>query len=111
MDSIMIRHIFNNIISNAIKYSSKNIIFELDEIENKEIKFTIKDQGIGIPHEEIKYLLDPFYRASNRGVVKGTGFGLSIVKRFVELHKGKLLIESVVDKGTIVTITLPYLQT
>lgn len=111
MDSIMIRHIFNNIISNAIKYSSKNIIIELNEIDNKEIEFKIKDQGIGIPHEEIKYLLDPFYRASNRGAVKGTGFGLSIVKRFVDLHKGTLLIESVVDKGTVVTITLPYLQT
>ncbi|MFV8339609.1 PAS domain S-box protein [Flavobacterium sp. LB3P21] len=111
MDSIMIRHIFNNIISNSIKYSSKNIIIELNEIDNKEIEFTIKDQGIGIPYEEIKYLLDPFYRASNRGAVQGTGFGLSIVKRFVDLHKGKLLIESVVDKGTVVTITLPYLQT
>ena len=111
MDSIMIRHIFNNIISNSIKYSSKNIIIELNEIDNNEIEFTIEDQGIGIPHEEIKYLLDPFYRASNRGAVKGTGFGLSIVKRFVDLHKGKMLIESVVDKGTVVTITLPYLQT
>ncbi|MFV8322802.1 PAS domain S-box protein [Flavobacterium sp. LS2R12] len=111
MDSIMIRHIFNNIISNSIKYSSKNIIIELNEIDNEEIEFTIKDQGIGIPYEEIKYLLDPFYRASNRGAVQGTGFGLSIVKRFVDLHKGKLLIESVVDKGTVVTITLPYLQT
>ncbi len=111
MDSIMIRHIFNNIISNSIKYSSKNIIIELNEIDNKEIEFTIKDQGIGIPYEEIKYLLDPFYRASNRGTVQGTGFGLSIVKRFVDLHKGKMLIESVVDKGTVVTITLPYLQT
>lgn len=111
MDSIMIRHIFNNIISNSIKYSSKNIIIELNEIDNTEIEFTIKDQGIGIPHEEIKYLLDPFYRASNRGTVQGTGFGLSIVKRFVDLHKGKMLIESVVDKGTVVTITLPYLQT
>ena len=111
MDSIMIRHIFNNIISNAIKYSSKNIIIELNEIDNNEIEFTIQDQGIGIPHEEIKYLLDPFYRASNRGAVKGTGFGLSIVKRFVDLHKGKMLIESVVDEGTFVTITLPYLQT
>jgi PAS domain S-box-containing protein len=111
MDSIMIRHIFNNIISNSIKYSSKNIIIELNEIDNTEIEFTIKDQGIGIPHEEIKYLLDPFYRASNRGTVQGTGFGLSIVKRFVDLHKGKMLIESIVDKGTVVTITLPYLQT
>jgi PAS domain S-box-containing protein len=111
MDSIMIRHIFNNIISNSIKYSSKNILFELKEIDNKEIKFTIKDQGIGIPHEEIKYLSDPFYRASNRGTIQGTGFGLSIVKRFVDLHKGKFLIESVVDKGTVVKITLPYFQT
>ena len=111
MDSIMIRHIFNNIISNAIKYSSKNITIELNEIDNKEIEFIIKDQGIGIPNDEIKYLLDPFYRASNRGAVQGTGFGLSIVKRFVDLHNGKLLIESVVDKGTTVTIILPYLQT
>ena len=109
MDSIMIRHIFNNIISNSIKYSTKNIIIELNEIDNKEIEFAIKDQGIGIPYEEIKYLLDPFYRASNRGAIQGTGFGLSIVKRFVDLHKGKMLIESVVDKGTVVTITLPYL--
>ena len=49
MDSIMIRHIFNNIISNSIKYSSKNIIIELNEIDNNEIEFTIEDQGIGIP--------------------------------------------------------------
>jgi PAS domain S-box-containing protein len=109
MDSIMIRHIFNNVISNALKYSNKNIVFELNEIDNKEIEFTIKDKGIGIPHEEIKYLLDPFYRASNRGTVQGTGFGLSIVKRFVDLHKGQLLIESIVNKGTTVTIILPYL--
>jgi PAS domain S-box-containing protein len=110
MDSIMIRHIFNNIISNALKYSNKNIFFELNEIENEEIEFTIKDKGIGIRNEEIKYLFDPFYRASNRGAVQGTGFGLSCVKRFVDLHNGKMLIESVLYKGTVVTITLPYLQ-
>jgi PAS domain S-box-containing protein len=110
MDSIMIRHIFNNIISNAIKYSDKNITIDINDIDNKGIKFIIKDQGIGIPYEEIKYLLEPFYRASNRGAVKGTGFGLSIVKRFVDLHKGQLLIESIVNKGTTVTIILPYLH-
>ncbi|WP_366184697.1 PAS domain S-box protein [Flavobacterium ovatum] len=112
MDAIMIRHIFNNIISNAIKYSSynKKITITLDETNNKEVKFTIKDRGIGIPQEEIKYLLEPYYRASNIGTVKGTGFGLSIVKRFIDLHKGIILIESVVDKGTKVTIILPYLQ-
>ncbi|MBX9889468.1 MAG: PAS domain S-box protein [Flavobacteriaceae bacterium] len=110
MDSIMIRHIFNNIISNAIKYSDENITIDINDIDNKGIKFIIKDQGIGIPYEEIKYLLEPFYRASNRGAAKGTGFGLSIVKRFVDLHKGQLLIESIVNKGTTVTIILPYLH-
>lgn len=108
MDAIMIRHIFNNIISNAIKYSTKNITIDLTEIDNKKIEFVVKDQGIGISDDEIKYLLDPFYRASNSGEVQGTGFGLSIVKRFVDLHKGQICIESVVDKGTSVTITLPY---
>lgn len=112
LDVLMMRHIFNNIISNAIKYSCENkkITIDVDEVDNKEIKFTIKDLGIGIPSEEIKYLLEPFYRASNRGAVKGTGFGLSIVKRFVDLHKGHILIESVVDNGTKVTIILPHFQ-
>ena len=110
MDAIMIRHIFNNIISNAIKYSNedKKITINLEEINNTEIKFSIKDKGIGIPQEEIKYLLEPFYRASNIGTVKGTGFGLAIVKRFVNLHNGHILIESVVDQGSKITIRLPF---
>ncbi|SHG30578.1 PAS domain S-box-containing protein [Flavobacterium segetis] len=112
MDAIMIRHIFNNIISNAIKYSSetKKITIDMDETNNKEIKFVVKDKGIGVPNEEIKYLLEPFYRASNIGTVKGTGFGLSIVKRFIDLHNGNILIESTLGKGSKITIILPYLN-
>ena len=109
MDSIMIRHILNNIISNAFKYSHEDITINLFQIKNDRIHFIIEDNGIGIPKNEIKYLLDPFYRASNKGQVKGTGFGLTIVKRFVDLHNGEMLIESIVDKGTKVSITLPYL--
>lgn len=112
MDVLIIRHIFTNIISNAIKYSCENkkITIDIDEVVNKEIKFIITDRGIGIPSEEISYLLEPFYRASNHGAIKGTGFGLSIVKRFIDLHKGQILIESVVSEGTKVTIILPYFQ-
>ena len=108
MDAIMIRHIFNNIISNAIKYSTEDVEIHLEEAEKKYIKFKIIDTGIGIPKKEMKYLLDPFYRASNSGTAKGTGFGLSIVKRFVHLHKGKMHIASIVNKGTTITIQLPY---
>jgi signal transduction histidine kinase len=106
----MIRHIFNNIISNALKYSSKDITIAMHETAHKEIKFIIKDKGIGIPSEEIKYVLEPFYRASNKGTAEGTGFGLSIVKRFIQLHKGQILIESIIKKGTTITIILPYLK-
>jgi PAS domain S-box-containing protein len=110
MDSVMIRHVFNNIISNALKYSSKDITVDVNETADKEIKFIIKDKGIGIPSEEIKYVLEPFYRASNKGTAEGTGFGLSIVKRFVHLHKGQILIESIIKKGTTITIILPYVK-
>jgi len=62
---------------------------------------------VGIPSDEIKNLSEPFYRASNVGKTKGTSFGFSIVKRFVSLHKGQISIESVLDQGTKVIITLP----
>jgi PAS domain S-box-containing protein len=112
MDAVMIRHIFNNIISNAIKYSpeSKKITIDVHQINHDKIQFDIEDQGIGIPAKDIQYLLEPFYRASNIGEIKGTGFGLSIVKRFVELHKGELTIKSELLKGTKVTIILPLLK-
>ena len=110
MDPIMIRHIFDNLISNAIKYSpeNKSINIDIDQVNENEIVITLQDQGIGIPENEIKYLLEPFYRASNTGSVKGTGFGMSIVKRFIELHKGKIAIKSVLEQGTTVAVTLPF---
>ncbi|WP_016990946.1 PAS domain S-box protein [Flavobacterium sp. ACAM 123] len=110
LDPIMIRHILNNLISNAIKYSaeSQKININLDQINNTEIKIIIEDHGIGIPKDEIKYLFEPFYRASNIGNMKGTGFGMSIVKRFVNLHNGHIHIESIINKGTKITIILPF---
>jgi signal transduction histidine kinase len=99
-------------LSNAIKYSPESEIITIciDEINTHEIQIIIEDQGIGIPPEEIKYLLEPFYRASNVGTVKGTGFGMTVIKRFVELHHGRIFIESVLHKGTKVSIVLPHLQ-
>ena len=70
------------------------------EDENEFIKFTIKDNGIGIPREDINNLFEPFFRAQNTTGIKGTGLGLSIVKSYVELHKGKISLESEPGKGT-----------
>ncbi|MFH0865436.1 MAG: PAS domain S-box protein [Bacteroidota bacterium] len=111
LDRDIIRHIIGNIISNAIKYSgnSRKIIFSASE-SNNQIVFEVTDYGIGIPSEELKHLYEPFYRASNVENIKGTGFGLSIVKRFVDQCSGEIKIVSEKDKGTCVTVILPILK-
>jgi PAS domain S-box-containing protein len=107
-DPEIIRHVFGNIISNAIKYSgeSKKIIFNVTEEKDK-IIFNVIDYGIGIPEEDQKFLFEPFHRASNVEAIRGTGFGLSIVKRLVDLLYGEIEIISEPGKGTSVTIKLP----
>ena len=111
-DKEIIRHIFGNVLSNAIKYSgnSRTVNFHVSENAD-EITFKIIDFGIGIPEKEKKSIFEPFQRASNVDNIQGTGFGLSIVKRFVEMHNGKVEIKSEVNKGTTVTIKLPLINT
>ena len=108
-DETLLRHILNNILSNAVKYSGheKQIDFSVI-IDNDKIIFTITDHGIGIPAEDLKYIFEPFHRASNAELIKGTGLGLSIVKRCVELHEGSIEIKSTIDKGTIVIVKIPF---
>lgn len=116
-DETLLRHILNNLLSNAVKYTGdlKQIDFTAT-IENKEesggksqiIVFTITDNGIGIPEEDIKYIFEPFHRASNAEPIKGTGLGLSIVKRCVEMHGGSIEIKSILNKGTTIVVKIPY---
>ena len=68
---------------------------------------TVSDQGRGIPDEDLKHLFQPFYRATNVGTIPGTGLGLSIAKESVELHRGSITVQSQVDVGTTVTVTIP----
>jgi len=108
-DESLLRHILNNILSNAVKYSGaeKQIDFSV-AIDKDEIIFTVTDHGIGIPEEDLKYLFEPFHRASNVDEIKGTGLGLAIVKRCVELHEGSIKIKSAVNEGTTVVVKIPY---
>ncbi len=100
-DPKLLNHILSNLLTNSIKFSpSGGDITLLIEDENEFIKFTIKDNGIGIPREDINNLFEPFFRAQNTTGIKGTGLGLSIVKSYVELHKGKISLESEPGKGT-----------
>lgn len=108
IDPGLMTHIINNLISNAFKYSPGSSNPELS-IRFNDDSFTIlvKDYGIGIPKSEKNYLFQSFFRATNTENIPGTGLGLVIVKQFVELHKGKIRIESTTNKGTTVEINIP----
>jgi PAS domain S-box-containing protein len=108
LDECLLRPILNNLLSNALKYSPEGGITRL-ELRHQEnhIIVQIQDQGIGIPITEQSKLFEPFYRASNVGLISGTGLGLAIVKKAIDLIGGAIAIKSEVGTGTTVTITLP----
>jgi signal transduction histidine kinase len=108
LDPEVIRYIIGNILSNAIKYSGKSQKIKFTAIEKKGgLIFNIIDYGIGIPESEQGSLFEPFQRASNVKDIQGTGFGLNIVKRFVDLCDGCIEINSELGKGTSVMVNLP----
>lgn len=93
---------------NAIKFSeNKGVLKVTTYADNKNIYITIKDNGIGIPKDEIQYLGEKFYKADRARNVNtgGTGLGLSIAKRLVKVLNGNVSIESDLGKGTIITIS------
>jgi len=108
MDENVLRHILINLLSNAIKYSPTGGMIEFDcNINDNEVIFTIKDQGIGIPKSEQVHLFSSFYRAKNVGTLPGTGLGLSIVKSCVDIHQGHISLQSDVGMGATFEVVLP----
>ncbi|MBU2493578.1 MAG: tetratricopeptide repeat-containing sensor histidine kinase [Bacteroidetes bacterium] len=108
LDPNLLRQILTNLLSNAIKYSPDGgkILFKT-EIQKNKIIFSIRDEGIGIPKEDIKNLYQYFFRAKNSKTISGTGLGLSIVKKSVEVHKGTIELTSNEGEGTTFVVTLP----
>lgn len=105
-DQRILKNVLFNLLSNAIKYSDKDIYCFFEEIDDY---FVIKivDKGIGIPLEDQKYLFTRFFRAGNVSNIQGTGLGLNIVRRYVELLDGNISFESSHEQGTTFTVTLP----
>lgn len=106
-DEKLLRHIFSNLLSNALKYSPHGgvVRFRLSA-KNGHTEFEISDQGIGIPTDEIAHLFESFHRASNVGDIQGTGLGLAIVKNSVDLHGGKISVTSAPGRGATFTVRL-----
>jgi signal transduction histidine kinase len=94
-----------NIISNAVKYSDNQEVFVTLTINEKEIRIVITDIGIGIAHEDVPYLFEPFFRGKNAGKYIGYGLGLPLAQKIIRLHKGEIAIQSEQNKGTVVSIT------
>ena len=107
-DERLLRHIFTNLLTNAVKYSGtgRAVRFEIARA-GAEMVCTVRDQGIGIPEADREWLFNAFHRGHNVAGRPGTGLGLVIVKRCVDLHRGKILVESKVGKGTTITVRLP----
>ncbi len=97
-----------NLLSNAIKYSDENKLIEFEiEIREDNILFKVKDEGIGIPADEHSLLFTRFYRARNATNIQGTGLGLHIVSRYMDLIGGKVKFESEEGVGSEFTLEIP----
>jgi signal transduction histidine kinase len=107
-DKALIDQIFTNLIGNAIKYAGDKpkIIIEAYTSPKGHV-ITILDNGIGIDEKDLKRLFTKFFRAKNSIGIAGTGIGLYLVKKFIDLHHGEIKVVSKVNKGTKFTITLP----
>jgi PAS domain S-box-containing protein len=106
LDMTLLRNIFINLLSNAIKFSAEDGLIEVNSSVNAiDIVFEVKDHGMGISMEDQEHLFERFFRAKNATNIQGTGLGLHIVGKYVELMEGKIECKSELEKGTTFIIT------
>lgn len=108
-DAKVLKNVLFNLLSNAIKYSDAGSPIDcmVEQEGDNWLRISVKDQGIGIPKEEQQHVFTRFFRAHNAENIQGTGLGLNIVKRYVELLGGSINFESELGKGTTFVCLLP----
>lgn len=110
-DIKLLRNICLNLLTNAIKYSYEGGLIELKtEVKKDNLYISVKDNGIGIPVGEQDNMFTRFFRAKNVTNIEGTGLGLNIVKKYVELLNGDISFKSIPEQGTTFYLTLPQLN-
>jgi signal transduction histidine kinase len=108
IDERLLYSILSNLLSNAAKYSpNREEINFLLKCETNALIFQVQDQGIGIPKDTQKLLFEPFQRGDNVEKIAGTGLGLAVVKKCLDLHQGHITVESEIGRGTTFTVTIP----
>lgn len=108
IDKHLVKNILINLLSNAIKYSPEGGNIDLiSSIENDVLSIKVRDYGIGIPAQDQPHMFDRFFRATNVTNIQGTGLGLVIVKRYLDLMNGNIGFESKENEGTTFTVEIP----
>ena len=108
LDSNLLKHVLVNLLSNAIKFSPENAVVRIEtNIDDAYTQILVIDQGIGIPKNDQVHLFERFFRASNVTNIQGTGLGLHIVGRYIELLNGEIKYSSELERGSTFTIILP----
>lgn len=97
----------SNVMENACKYSDNKPVTVAMRAAKGKLVISIRDEGIGIPKEELKYIYDPFFRASNTKRYEGYGIGLPLTRNIFRLHKGEIQVDADTNAGTTVTLLLP----
>jgi signal transduction histidine kinase len=106
-DPGMVALVINNLIGNAVKYSPEgSSVVVTSQHDGGDIAFTVADQGIGIPEEDIARVFERFHRASNASGIPGSGIGLHMVHQIVEMHGGCVSVQSEVSRGSRFTVRL-----
>lgn len=109
VDAPIIKNILFNLISNASKYSDENKpVFVESKIADNLLIVSVKDEGYGIPEEEQPFLFTRFFRANNVNNIQGTGLGLNIVKKYLELMNGRIEFQSKLNEGSTFAIYIPF---
>jgi signal transduction histidine kinase len=111
LDPVRIRLLIKNLLDNALRHTpeSKEPVELTSHINDRRWRVSVKDQGEGVPQEQLRHLTEPFYRVdkARQRETGGYGLGLYLCRVIVEAHRGSLQIESEPGRGTRVTITLP----
>jgi len=107
-DKKLIKNIMINLVSNAIKFSDEGkTIYVKSQVKEQQAIISVRDEGIGISKEDRTHLFSSFFRGKNALNIQGTGLGLHIVKRYLDVLGGDVNLKSEIGTGTIITFTIP----
>lgn len=108
VDKNLLKNILINLISNAIKFTNENSVITIDSsLTNEDMVISVSDNGIGISEEDQQHLFQRFFRAKNASNIQGTGLGLHIVTKYLELMNGRIEMKSKINEGSTFTIYIP----